>query len=287
MTTLIEIKKLTKKYKETPVLDQVSLSIVSGEIIALLGENGAGKSTLINLINDLIGATSGEVKVNIARSKIGVMLQDNITLNRLKVSETLQLARSYYQNPLPYVELLRLSDLTHQENLFLSKLSGGQKRRLTFALALAGNPDLIFLDEPTTGMDAERRAAFWKEITQMSSAGKTFFITSHYLEELENLASRIILLHTHKIAFDGTLADLRAQNAVSEISFNFDGNLTGLSAVVQHMQTGNFHRLTTNNSLQLIQSLIPFFEQGLSNLTVQQNSLDNLFQNLIKTEGTK
>ncbi len=287
MTTLIEIKKLTKKYKETPVLDQVSLSIVSGEIIALLGENGAGKSTLINLINDLIGATSGEVKVNIAHSKIGVMLQDNITLNRLKVSETLQLARSYYQNPLPYAELLRLSDLTHQENLFLSKLSGGQKRRLTFALALAGDPDLIFLDEPTTGMDAERRAAFWQEITQMSSAGKTFFITSHYLEELENLASRIILLHTHKIAFDGTLADLRAQNAVSEISFNFDGNLTGLSAVVQHMQTGNFHRLTTNNSLQLIQSLVPFFEQGLSNLTVQQNSLDNLFQNLIKTEGTK
>ena len=160
MKKLIEIKNVTKSYGTKKVLAGLDLTVRQGEIIALLGENGAGKSTLINIINGLSRATSGEVVLFLPQSKIGVMLQSNLTLNRVKVSEVLKLARSYYDKPLAYSELLRLSALTEKENALMTELSGGKKRRLSFALALAGDPDLIFLDEPTNGMDSGRRREF-------------------------------------------------------------------------------------------------------------------------------
>ena len=282
MKKLIEIKNVTKSYGTKKVLAGLDLTVRQGEIIALLGENGAGKTTLINIINGLSRATSGEVVLFLPQSKIGVMLQSNLTLNRVKVSEVLKLARSYYDKPLAYSELLRLSALTEKENALMTELSGGQKRRLSFALALAGDPDLIFLDEPTTGMDAERRKEFWLEIARLQALGKTFFVTSHYLEELENIASRLVLLASHVVKFDGTLADLRAQNAATEISFNYDGKLpTTLQSVVSTDRTGNFYFLTTNDTNRLTASLVRLFDKGLTNLCIQHNSLDHLFGTLV------
>ena len=286
MKNLIEIKNLSKSYGTKTVLNELNLTVSSGEIIALLGENGAGKSTLINIINGLAKPTAGTVKLALPQSKIGVMLQSNLTLARVKVREVIELARSYYNQPLAYDEILHLSALTDKENALMTELSGGQKRRLSFALSLAGNPDLIFLDEPTTGMDANHRMTFWREITRLFRAGKTIFVTSHYLEELENIATRLVLLAGHQVRFDGTLADLRAQNAASEITFNFDGQLpSALTECCEHTQTGNFHKLTTNDTNKAVQLLVPLFDQGLTNLTVQQNSLDNLFAKLTKEEN--
>ncbi|MDR0298134.1 MAG: ABC transporter ATP-binding protein [Streptococcaceae bacterium] len=287
MKNLIEIENVSKHYGTKKVLEGIDLVVPRGQIVALLGENGAGKTTLINLINHLAQPSAGKITVELAQARIGVMLQSNITLDRVTVREALNLARSYYQKSLPYVELLRLADLAAQEAVLTQKLSGGQKRRLTFALAMAGDPELIFLDEPTTGMDAERREAFWQEITRLQARGKTFFITSHYLEELENIATRLILLTQHQIGFDGTLSELRAQNVATEIHFNFDGDLSALTELASVKKTGNFYTLTTNDTNALVTQLVPYFAHGLTNLTIQQNSLDNLFKNLVENQDVK
>ncbi|MDR2976668.1 MAG: ABC transporter ATP-binding protein [Streptococcaceae bacterium] len=287
MEYLVQIKNLTKKYGANLVLDRINLELPRGQIVALIGENGAGKSTLINIINNLAQATSGEVVMNISRDKIGVMLQGNMSLSRVKVSESIRLAQSLYPQNMDYTELLRLSTLEVQENQLMTKLSGGQKRRLSFALALAGNPELIFLDEPTTGMDPERRASFWTEVKRLSDEGRTFFITSHYLEELENVADRLLLLKDRRIVFDGTIEQLRSQNAQSEVSFKFSGSfLPKLPAVVKESQVGDFYRLSTSQTNELVRELLPYLD-NISNLTIKQNSLENMFHGLMEDLESK
>ena len=165
MTTALEVKHINKKYKNKVVLNDINFSIQSGEIVALIGKNGAGKSTLINIITKLIQQDSGQSKIfekeKFDRNLIGVMMQENISLDRITVKEIIKLTRTYYRNPMSYQAILDLSELQNYTNHPMDKLSGGQKRKLQFALTLAGNPDLIFLDEPTVGMDAESRTKFW------------------------------------------------------------------------------------------------------------------------------
>ena len=186
MTTALGVKNINKKYKNKVVLNDINFSIQSGEIVALIGKNGAGKSTLINIITKLIQQDSGQSKIfekeKFDRNLIGVMMQENISLDRITVKEIIKLTRTYYRNPMSYQAILALSELQNYTNHPMDKLSGGQKRKLQFALTLAGNSDLIFLDEPTVGMDAESRTKFWERIDELKKQGKTFLITSHYLE---------------------------------------------------------------------------------------------------------
>ncbi|HAP23329.1 MAG TPA: ABC transporter ATP-binding protein, partial [Lactobacillus sp.] len=223
MKTVIKVKNVQKTYDKRVILKQVDLEIKKGEIVALLGRNGAGKSTLLNVLLQLVSKDQGEIEIlgekRLKTEAIGVMLQNELTLERTTVKEILELWRSYYPKSKSYAELLTIADLEEKQETFIAKLSGGQRRSLQFALCLAGDPEVIFLDEPTVGMDLKHRQKFWEQIKKLQTAGKTFLITSHYLEELQNVVQRFLILKDGSIAFAGTLQELQ-QNG-QKVTFRF------------------------------------------------------------------
>ena len=290
MTTALEVKNINKKYKNKVVLNDINFSIQSGEIVALIGKNGAGKSTLINIITKLIQQDSGQSKIfekeKFDRNLIGVMMQENISLDRITVKEIIKLTRTYYRNPMSYQAILALSELQNYTNHPMDKLSGGQKRKLQFALTLAGNPDLIFLDEPTVGMDAESRTKFWERIDELKKQGKTFLITSHYLEELEKVANRFIFLHNQRIIFDGSLAEMGKQLKKVQVTFNSElikDIFNKLSAVLRVSELNHHYTLITSNVNSLITQLVPYLS-AIDNLEIRQQNLDTLMDSLIRNE---
>ena len=290
MTTVLEVKNINKKYKNKIVLKDINFSIQSGEIVALIGKNGAGKSTLINIITKLIQQDSGQSKIfekeKFDRNLIGVMMQENISLDRITVKEIIKLTRTYYRNPMSYQAILALSELQNYINHPMDKLSGGQKRKLQFALTLAGNPDLIFLDEPTVGMDAESRTKFWERIDELKKQGKTFLITSHYLEELEKVANRFIFLHNQRIIFDGSLAKMGKQLKNVQVTFNSElikDIFNKLPAVLRVSELNHHYTLITSDVNSLITQLVPYLS-AIDNLEIRQQNLDTLMDSLIRNE---
>lgn len=290
MTTALEVKNINKKYKNKVVLNDINFSIQSGEIVALIGKNGAGKSTLINIITKLIQQDSGQSKIfekeKFDRNLIGVMMQENISLDRITVKEIIKLTRTYYRNPMSYQAILALSELQNYTNHPMDKLSGGQKRKLQFALTLAGNPDLIFLDEPTVGMDAESRTKFWERIDELKKQGKTFLITSHYLEELEKVANRFIFLHNQKIIFDGSLNEMGKQLKKVQVTFNselIEDIFNKLPAVLRVSELNHHYTLITSDVNSLITQLVPYLS-AIDNLEIRQQNLDTLMDSLIRNE---
>jgi ABC-2 type transport system ATP-binding protein len=209
---------VTKRYSNGVVaLDRVSLELRSGEIVALLGPNGAGKSTAVKLMMGLTSPTEGQVRVfrgdpRLAgnRLRTGVMLQVGRAPEMLRVREHVEIMRGYYPRPLPVAEIVRAAGLEGIEERMFGQLSGGQKQRVLFALALAGDPDLIFLDEPTVGLDIEARRRMWAEIRSLRSRGKTVLLTTHYLEEADALANQIIVLNKGRVICQGSPAEVRA-----------------------------------------------------------------------------
>ncbi len=207
-----QLLNVTKIYRNgIHALDQLSLSLVRGQITALLGPNGAGKSTAVKLLMGLSTPTVGLVRVfgedprfSANRLRTGTMLQVNRAPETLRVREHLNLFRGYYPHPLPATELMELAGLQGLENRFFGQLSGGQKQRVFFALALAGDPDLLFLDEPTAGLDVEARRALWAAIRAFAARGKTVLLTTHYLEEADTLANRIIVMAKGRVLREGT-----------------------------------------------------------------------------------
>lgn len=290
MTTALEVRNINKKYKNKIVLNDINFSIQSGEIVALIGKNGAGKSTLINIITKLIQQDSGQSKIfekeKFDRNLIGVMMQENISLDRITVKEIIKLTRTYYRNPISYQAILALSELQNYTNHPMDKLSGGQKRKLQFALTLAGNPDLIFLDEPTVGMDAESRTKFWERIDELKKQGKTFLITSHYLEELEKVANRFIFLHNQKIIFDGSLNEMGKQLKMVQVTFNselIEDIFNKLPAVLRVSELNHHYTLITSDVNSLITQLVPYLS-AIDNLEIRQQNLDTLMDSLIRNE---
>ena len=192
---------VTKKFGPQIALDQLSLELRRGEVVALLGPNGAGKTTAIRLLLGLTRPTSGQVRIfdgnprdRASRMRLGAMLQVGRMPETLRVREHLELFRSYYPHPRPLQELLTVAGLIGLEEKLFRTLSGGQKQRMLFALALCGDPDLICLDEPTLGMDVEARRAMWVQVRKLAADGKTILLTTHYLEEADALANRIIVI---------------------------------------------------------------------------------------------
>ena len=290
MTTALEVKHINKKYKNKVVLNDINFSIQSGEIVALIGKNGAGKSTLINIITKLIQQDSGQSKIfekeKFDRNLIGVMMQENISLDRITVKEIIKLTRTYYRNPMSYQAILALSELQNYTKHPMDKLSGGQKRKLQFALTLAGNPDLIFLDEPTVGMDAESRTKFWERIDELKKQGKTFLITSHYLEVLEKGANRFIFLHNQRIIFDGSLAEMGKQLKKVQVTFNSElikDIFNKLPAVLRVSELNHHYTLITSDVNSLITQLVPYLS-AIDNLEIRQQNLDTLMDSLIRNE---
>lgn len=227
MQTIVELRNVTKEFQEKKAVKDVSFSIKQGEMVAILGANGAGKTTTMRMLLGLMKPTRGTVSLfqknprqKEVLEKIGGMLQEVSVMDSLKVRELIQLIQSYYQNPIELTTLLKLTGLQEEDwNQRTEKLSGGQKRRLNFALALAGNPDLLFLDEPTVGMDVTSREQFWKKMKELNRQGKTILFTTHYLQEADEVAGRIIMINKGEVVGDGTPAHLKEKLTKPRVMF--------------------------------------------------------------------
>jgi ABC-2 type transport system ATP-binding protein len=205
------LNNVTKRYGTTTALGGLNFALRPGEIVALLGPNGAGKSTTVRMLLGLIAPSTGAVRVfgndprdPVTRTRVGAMLQVARLPETLRVREHIDLFRSYYPAPLSFAEIVRIAQLQGIEDRFFSQLSGGQKQRVLFGLALCGDPDLIILDEPTVGMDIEARRGLWQQIRSLAERGKTILLTTHYLEEADALAHRIVVINEGKIVSEGT-----------------------------------------------------------------------------------
>lgn len=201
---VIEVRGLTKVYGNVVAVDNISFDVRKGEVFSLLGPNGAGKTTTVEIIEGIRKPTKGEIKVfggkvERAKEKIGVLPQEFQSMERLTVRETLEYFSSFYKKSMDIEELIEMVGLTEKKNTLYKNLSGGQKRALGVAIALVNDPSLIFLDEPTTGLDPAARRNLWKAIRKLKEGRKTVFLTTHYMEEAEYLADRVAIMHHGKI----------------------------------------------------------------------------------------
>jgi ABC-2 type transport system ATP-binding protein len=225
----VHVAGLRMSFGATEVLHGIDFDVRYGEVFCLLGPNGAGKTTTLEILEGFTAQTDGHVSVlgmNPAaqparlRERAGMVLQECGFPRQARVAELIDLWRSYYQNPRPLGDLLEVVELTEVRNAQVRKLSGGQRRRLDFALALAGDPDLVFLDEPTTGFDPEARRRCWAAIENLRRLGKTVLLTTHYLDEAEQLADRIAILRAGHIELTGTTHEVAARAGLdTRISF--------------------------------------------------------------------
>jgi len=225
----VRVAGLRMSFGATEVLHGIDFDVRYGEVFCLLGPNGAGKTTTREILEGFRAQTDGHVSVlgmNPAaqparlRERAGMVLQECGFPRQARVAELIDLWRSYYPNPRPLGDLLEVVELTEVRNTQVRKLSGGQRRRLDFALALAGDPDLVFLDEPTTGFDPEARRRCWAAIENLRRLGKTVLLTTHYLDEAEQLADRIAILRAGRIELAGTTHEVAARAGLAtRISF--------------------------------------------------------------------
>ena len=225
-TSVVELNDLTKRYGDVQALRGITLRIAAGEIVAMLGPNGAGKTTSLSLMLGLRRPSSGDVRLfglpptdRRARSRAGVMLQESGAPGVLTVRELIALFASYYPAPLPVAQTLAMAGLEDKAGARVATLSGGQRQRLYFALAVGGNPEALFLDEPTVGMDIEARRAFVAGIQALAGAGKSVIFTTHYLREAEELATRIVVIDRGVVIADATPRALMARVAGKRVSF--------------------------------------------------------------------
>lgn len=221
---LAELRGACKRYGKQQALAGIDLQLHAGEVLAVLGPNGAGKSTAIGLLLGLVTIDEGEVSLfgqspnNLAaRRKVGVMLQQAGIPENCKVRELLEVTRGYYAEPRTIADCVALAGLEGLLGRNYGGLSGGQQRRVQFALALCGRPQLLFLDEPTTGLDVEARQALWRAIREMVGQGCSVLLTTHYLEEAEALADRVAVINNGRLVAEGSVEEIRARVAHKRI----------------------------------------------------------------------
>jgi ABC-2 type transport system ATP-binding protein len=217
MGQAIEVRQLVKRFDDVIAVNGVDLDVPAGACVGLLGPNGAGKTTTVEILEGLQEPTSGSVRVlgrswadgaSEIRARIGVQLQDTQLEGRLTVEETLRLFRSFYPRGISVDEAIRIVQLDEKRRAAVKKLSGGQRQRLALATALVGDPELLFLDEPTTGLDPQARRALWDVIETLRGRGRTVLLTTHYMEEAERLCDRVVIVDHGKVVAEGTPAEL-------------------------------------------------------------------------------
>ena len=220
----IDVTGLTKRYGDTEVVKGIDLAVAHGEIVAFLGPNGAGKTTTVEILEGFRERDGGSVSVLgedpaaaplTWRERVGIVLQESEPTPELTAAEAISLQAGYYRNPRDPGEVLELVGLADSASTRTRKLSGGQKRRLDLGMALVGNPDLVFLDEPTTGFDPSARRESWGMIEALADLGKTVLLTTHYMDEAEHLSDRIVVIDRGMIVASGTSGELAAQVASS------------------------------------------------------------------------
>ncbi len=278
----IRVSDLRKSYGEHEALRGISFTINEGEVFSLLGPNGAGKTTTVEILEGYRSRDGGSVEVlgfdparaqTAYRQRIGVVLQQSQLWANLTVAETHRMFAGYYERPRDIDEVIQLVGLPEKRDARVKTLSGGQKRRLDLGIALVGNPDLVFLDEPTTGFDPAARRAAWEMIRSLRSLGKTILLTTHYLDEAEQLADRVAVLRAGRIISEGTPAELTGGTRETEVRYRRDGHEVVLRTTEP---TKLLHELTE-------QALAEGRE--LEGLTVRRPTLEDVY--LLLTEDTQ
>jgi ABC-2 type transport system ATP-binding protein len=228
-TTAVEFDQVSKAYGEVRAVDGLSLSLYPGETVALLGPNGAGKSTTLDLLLGLKNPDSGSVRLfgtgpreAIVAGRVGAMLQSGGLMDEVTVAELVRLACDLHPKPYRPNDVLARAGISQLADRRVDKLSGGQVQRVRFALATAGDSDLIVLDEPTTGMDVTTRQGFWATMREQADQGRTVLFATHYLEEADAIADRVLVLHRGRLLADGTAAEIKAKAGVRRISFDLE-----------------------------------------------------------------
>ncbi|SEE38619.1 ABC-2 type transport system ATP-binding protein [Streptomyces sp. 2112.3] len=227
---VVSFRQVSKSYGAVRAVTDLDLELSPGETVALLGPNGAGKSSALDLLLGLRHADSGSVTLfgttpqrAIAQGKVGAMLQSGGLMEGVKVKELVKLARDLHPRGYPLDRILASAGITDIADRLVDKLSGGQEQRVRFALATAGANDLIVLDEPTTGMDVSARQTFWGAMRRQAEQGRTVLFATHYLEEADEIADRVIVLHRGRVLADGTAAEIKARAGARRVSFELDG----------------------------------------------------------------
>lgn len=289
----IEVHSLRMVYDGTEVVQGIDLSVRAGETFAVLGPNGAGKTTTIEILEGFRRRTDGDVRVlgqdphhadSRWRERIGVVLQSSTPEPELTVAETVDLYGGFYTRPIPAGRLLELCGLSEQAGVRNKRLSGGQQRRLDVALALVGNPELLFLDEPTTGFDPAARRAAWEVIAGLKALGTTIVLTTHYLEEAEVLADRIAVIDRGRIVAEGPPATLGGRDRVpTEITFRLPAGAPEPVGVAE--PEPNHFRISADDPTRSLYELSRWaMEHGLSllDIDVRRPGLEDVYLKLTK-----
>src|SRR2546425_1723669 len=278
----VELVNTTKRYGDVVAVDNLSLTINTGELVAMLGPNGAGKPTSINLMLGTRNPTSGKALLFgmnprdlRARSRIGVMLQESGVPGMLRVDEIVRLFCSYYPRPLPAAQAIAMAGLEEKARTLVKDLSGGQHQRLYLALALCGDPEVLFLDEPTVGMDVEGRRRFLQEIGDLGARGRTIVLTTHYLEAADQLAQPVIVIDRGHVIADSSPAQIKARVAGKRITFTTtqqtdENMLAGLPLNSQQVDDHRV-RLLTNEPEAVLREL---FRRGVEMRDLEVSGAD-------------
>jgi ABC-2 type transport system ATP-binding protein len=280
-----------KSYGKVVALDGVDLQVRRGEVLALLGPNGAGKTTAISLLLGLLQPDGGEAQLFgmrpqtlDARRRIGAMLQTTGVPETLAVGELIELFRSYYPRPRTVADIVELAGVADLLTRRYGKLSGGQQRRAQFALALAGNSQILFLDEPTTGLDVEARATMWKTIRKLAREGCAIVLTTHYLEEAEALADRVSVLARGRIVASGSVQQIRArvaQRRIRCLSRLAENVIAAWPEVRSVARDGEHIEIITDAAEAVVRQLL-FEDTTLSELEVKRAGLAEAFVELTR-----
>ncbi len=280
MEILARTVQATRSYGPVIALDGVSLDVPAGQLLGLLGPNGAGKTTLLQLFAGLRRPTSGTVELfggdprdAARRRRLGCTPQETGLPPTLRVHEIVEFVAGHFDHPVPTGELLEQFGLTGLERRQSGGLSGGQKRRLAVAVAFAGRPDLVLLDEPTTGLDVEARHALWDAVRRYHQEGGTVVLTSHYLEEVEALAERVVVIDQGRVRADGTIAEVRSLVPARRVRLRAP-DLPDLAGVERSSREGERYELWTADSDSLVRQLvttgIPFHDLEVATASLEE-----------------
>ena len=277
--SLIEVKGLIKSYGEVQAVRGIDLEIQKGEIFSILGPNGAGKTTTVEILEGFRKRDSGivsvlgfdpEVKGNASRewrNRIGIVLQNSTDAGDLTVKETIQHFSGYYSNPKNVDQVIEAVGIADKKNSLIRKLSGGQRRRLDVALGIIGNPQLLFLDEPTTGFDPEARRSFWALVENLRASGTTIVLTTHYLDEAEALSDRVAIIN------NGSILEISTPDELG-------GRATAL-ATVQWREGNVMKKETAANPTAFVAQLSNHFAGDVPELIVSRPSLEDIYLEMI------
>lgn len=285
-TIVAYLESVNKNYDDVRALCDVNFRVRAGEIVALLGPNGAGKTTAVKLLLGLMQPNSGKVRVfgndptnPENRIRTGAMLQVGRVPETLRVREHIDLFSTYYNRPMPREQVLAAAGLEKLSDRKFGELSGGQKQRVLFALAICGDPDMLFLDEPTVGLDVEARRMLWDQIRQLVGRGKTVLLTTHYLQEADALADRVAVINKGAIVAEGTPAEIKAQSGgkrircITRLNISALRQIEGVSEVREDREAVELHVTEPEPVLRVLLAR----DSTLSGLEVTSVGLEEAF----------